>query len=98
MLHDLREIPVIDPFATLLALYEMLGLVFRGNAESGSKISREVTHGAIDILGLGRKTRAPIRRMANYPPSARSTFLRLGPPFFTARFTLALDFPVFFAS
>jgi hypothetical protein len=47
MLHDLREIPVIDPFATLLALYEMLGLVFRGNAESGSKISREVTHGAI---------------------------------------------------
>jgi len=25
----------------------MLGLVFRGNSESGSKISREVTHGAI---------------------------------------------------
>jgi hypothetical protein len=44
MLHDLREIPVIDPFATLLALYEMFGLVFRGNAESRSKISREVSH------------------------------------------------------
>ena len=31
-------------------------------------------------------------------PRARSTFLRLGPAFFTARFTLAFDFPVFFAS
>ena len=48
MLHDLREIPVIDPFATLLALYEMLGLVFRGKSEARSKISREVAHGAFD--------------------------------------------------
>jgi len=48
MPHELREIPVIDLYATLLALYEVLGLVFRGNAESRSKISREVTHGTID--------------------------------------------------
>jgi hypothetical protein len=33
-----------------------------------------------------------------YPRSARSIFLRLGPAFFTARFTLAFDFRVFFAS
>jgi hypothetical protein len=45
MLHDLREIPVIDPSATLHALYEMLGRFFRSNAESPSKISWEVTHG-----------------------------------------------------
>ena len=33
-----------------------------------------------------------------YPPRARSTLFRLGPAFFTARFTLAFDLPVFFAS
>jgi hypothetical protein len=49
VLEDLREIPVIDPSATDQALYEMLGLVFRGSAESLSKILREVTHGAIDF-------------------------------------------------
>jgi hypothetical protein len=69
MLHDLREIPVIDPFATLLALYEMLGPVFRDNAESHSKISWEVTHGAIDPWAVWQ----------GYPPTARSTFLWLSP-------------------
>ena len=82
MLHDLREIPVIDPFATLLALYEMLGLVFRGNAESGSKISREVTHGAIvpwasaGDASLVRRIKAT--RQARVPPvcgSARPSSL-----------------------
>jgi len=33
-----------------------------------------------------------------HSPRARSTFLRLGPAFFAARFTLAFDFPIFFAS
>ena len=33
-----------------------------------------------------------------YRPRARSTLFRLGPDFFTARFTLAFDLPVFFAS
>ncbi len=33
-----------------------------------------------------------------YPPRARSTLFRLGPAFYTARFTLAFDLPVFFAS
>jgi hypothetical protein len=51
MLHDLSKIPVIDPFATLLALDEMLGLVFRGKSEARSKISGEVAHGAIGSLG-----------------------------------------------
>jgi hypothetical protein len=37
-------------------------------------------------------------RVAGYPPRARLTPFRLGPAFFTARFTLAFDFPVFFAS
>ena len=61
MLHDLREIPVIDPFATLLALYEMPRPVFRDNAESHSKISWEVTHGAIDPWAVWQ----------GYPPTAR---------------------------
>ena len=46
MPHELREIPEIDPLATLLAPYEMLSLIFRDNAEARSKISREVTHWA----------------------------------------------------
>src|SRR3954466_16168378 len=110
MLHDLREIPVIDPFATLLALYEMLGLVFRGNAESGSKISREVTHGAIvpwasaGDASLVRRIKAT--RQARVPPVCGSA-----PPFFPpppigpwlpgllhCPLNLALDFPIFFAS
>ena len=49
MFEDLREIPVIDPLATDLALYEMLGLIFRGNAKSLSKILREVAHGVIAL-------------------------------------------------
>jgi len=48
MLEDFREIPVIDPLATVLALYEMLVHVFRGNAESLSEILREMTHALID--------------------------------------------------
>jgi hypothetical protein len=48
MLEDLREIPAINPLATDLAFYEMLGLIFRGKAEARSKISREVTHDATD--------------------------------------------------
>jgi hypothetical protein len=36
--------------------------------------------------------------LSAYPLRARSTFLRLGPDFFTARFTFAFDLPVFFAS
>jgi hypothetical protein len=86
MLHDLSDIPVIDPFATLLALYEVLWLVFRGNAESGSKISREVTHGAI-VRWAWAGDASLVRRMQGYPPSAGSTCLRLGPAFFTARST-----------
>jgi hypothetical protein len=48
MLEDLKKIPVIDPLATDQALYEMLGLIFRGNAKSLSEILRQVTHCTID--------------------------------------------------
>jgi len=48
MLQNLGEIPVIDPLATLLAPYEMPGLIFRDNAEARAKISRQVTHGGIN--------------------------------------------------
>jgi hypothetical protein len=34
---------------------------------------------------------------ACHPRNSRSTRLRDGPAFFTARFTLAFDYPVFFA-
>jgi len=44
MLEDLREIPVINPLATELALYEMFGRIFRDNAESLSEILRKMTH------------------------------------------------------
>ena len=97
MLHDLREIPVIDPFATLLALYEMLGLVFRGNAESGSKISREVTHGAIvpwasaGDASLVRRIKAT--RQVRVPPVCAAR-----PGLLHCPLNLALDFPIFFAS
>ena len=37
-------------------------------------------------------------RFAYHPRNARSTLLRDRPAFFAARFTLAFDFPVFFAS
>jgi hypothetical protein len=98
MLHDLREIPVIDPFATLLALYEMFGLVFRGYGESRSKISVGGDSRRHRSLGLaGRREPHPTHgeaiRRARVPP-----FCGTGPALFTARFTLALDFPVFFAS
>jgi hypothetical protein len=86
MLHDFREIPVIDPFATLLALYEMLGPVFRDNAESLSKISWEVTHGAIDPWAVDA---SPVRRLARLPAN-RAFHLFVAPAFFTARFTTAL--------
>ena len=36
--------------------------------------------------------------LRRHPRNSRSTRLRDGPAFFTARFTLAFDFPVFFAS
>src|SRR3954447_9145176 len=58
MLHDLSEIPVIDPFATFLALDEMLFLVFPGKPEARSKISREMAHAAIDPWA--RPRRAPL--------------------------------------
>jgi hypothetical protein len=91
MLHDLREIPVIDPFATLLALNEMLGLVFRGNPESGSKISREVTHGAIVLWGMGGKCDSGPTHQG-YPPSAGSCCGSARPS--SLPLNLALDFPL----
>jgi hypothetical protein len=33
MLEDFKEPPIVDPPATDQALYEMLGLIFRGDAE-----------------------------------------------------------------
>jgi hypothetical protein len=52
MPKDLREISVVNPFATLLALYEMLARIIRGDAESRSQISRKVTHGASSSSGV----------------------------------------------
>jgi hypothetical protein len=69
MLQNLGEIPVIDPLATLLAFYEMLGLVFRNNAEARAKISREVTHGGIDPQAWAGDANL-IRRMAGLPKRA----------------------------
>jgi hypothetical protein len=54
MLEDFREISVIDPLTTDYALYEMLGFIFRGDAEALSNISREVAH-SVSVLGLGRR-------------------------------------------
>jgi hypothetical protein len=97
MLHDLREIPVIDPFATLLALYEMLGLVFRGNAESGSKISREVTHGAI-VPWAWAGDASLVRRIKATRQARGFHLFAARPGLLHCPLNLALDFPIFFAS
>jgi hypothetical protein len=55
VLENLGEIPGIDPLATGLALYEMLVLIFRSNAEARSKISREVTHAHQPLISGGSK-------------------------------------------
>jgi hypothetical protein len=36
MLEDFKEIPIVEPPATDQALYEMLGLIFRGDAKPPS--------------------------------------------------------------
>jgi hypothetical protein len=36
MLEDFKEIPIVDPPAADQALYEMLGLIFRGDREPPS--------------------------------------------------------------
>jgi hypothetical protein len=73
MLQNSREIPGIDPLATLLASYEMLGLVFRNNAEARAKISREVTHGGIDPRACAGDAKL-VPRMARLPKRAFHLF------------------------